>query len=243
MPSTNDHEHHTPDALDDLSTLSSSSANSQSTCTNDIYANEDEEEDFDDGEVSASKQLGGGNRLVNLVDLDKALTSIACCQKCSEKSQTAVIDAFINFCEGKTEKIFSSCQPLTQYNERRLRNISVRQFYNEWKDRPVSRMNTIPLSITESSNGLATMISFQCLQCSEEDEEEYQKAVFIKPLKRKIDMEKTKSDLCLYDINIRFCLALQLMGVGGQHASILTTFLDLPEPHKWPRQFSLIERF
>jgi hypothetical protein len=104
MPSTNDHEHHTPDALDDLSTLSSSSANSQSTCTNDIYANEDEEEDFDDGEVSASKQLGGGNRLVNLVDLDKALTSIACCQKCSEKSQTAAIDAFINFCEGKMEK-------------------------------------------------------------------------------------------------------------------------------------------
>jgi hypothetical protein len=33
------------------------------------------------------------------------------------------------------------------------------------------------------------------------------------------------------------------MGVGGQHASILTSFLDLPEPHKWPRQFSTIEKF
>jgi hypothetical protein len=26
--------------------------------------------------------------------------------------------------------------------------------------------------------------------------------------------------------------ALQLMGVGGKHAAILTSFLDLPEPHK-----------
>jgi hypothetical protein len=33
------------------------------------------------------------------------------------------------------------------------------------------------------------------------------------------------------------------MGVGGQHASILTAFLDLPEPHKWPRQFSTVEKF
>jgi hypothetical protein len=33
------------------------------------------------------------------------------------------------------------------------------------------------------------------------------------------------------------------MGVGGEHASIFTSFFDLPEPHKWPRQFSTIEKF
>jgi hypothetical protein len=32
------------------------------------------------------------------------------------------------------------------------------------------------------------------------------------------------------------------MGIGGEHAAILAAFLDLPEPHKWPRQNSVLER-
>jgi len=32
------------------------------------------------------------------------------------------------------------------------------------------------------------------------------------------------------------------MGVGGEHAAIMAAFLDLPHPHKWPRQFGNIER-
>jgi hypothetical protein len=32
------------------------------------------------------------------------------------------------------------------------------------------------------------------------------------------------------------------MGVGGEHAAIVSALLDLPEPHKWPRQFSVLEK-
>jgi hypothetical protein len=54
---------------------------------------------------------------------------------------------------------------------------------------------------------------------------------------------RTKSELCQYDINIKFCLALQLLGVGRQHGCIISSFLDLPESHKWPKQFSTLGKF
>jgi hypothetical protein len=137
----------------------------------------------------------------------------------------------------------SSCRALSPDNEKRLCDISVRKFYNKWKESPVSNLTTIPLSLTETSLGLALVITLQCTCCSEEDADQKSKSVIIEPLKRKTEKVKTKSELCNYDINVKFCLALQLMGVGGQHASILTSFLDLPEPHKWPRQFSTLEKF
>ena len=54
---------------------------------------------------------------------------------------------------------------------------------------------------------------------------------------------ESKSDLCQYDINLRFSLALQLMGCSGEHAAILTSFLDLPEANKWNRQFNILEQY
>jgi len=34
-----------------------------------------------------------------------------------------------------------------------------------------------------------------------------------------------------------------MIGVGGEHASTLAAFLDLPESHKWPRHFATLEKF
>jgi len=47
----------------------------------------------------------------------------------------------------------------------------------------------------------------------------------------------------LYDINVRFCYALQLMGIGGEHAVTLASFLDLRGAHKWNRQVTVLEKF
>ncbi len=46
------------------------------------------------------------------------------------------------------------------------------------------------------------------------------------------DKHTGRSDLCKVDVNVRFCTALQLMGVGGKHAAVMAAFLDLPDPHK-----------
>ena len=49
---------------------------------------------------------------------------------------------------------------------------------------------------------------------------------------KKRDKHTGRSDLCKVDVNVRFCTALQLMGVGGKHAAVMAAFLDLPDPHK-----------
>lgn len=56
-------------------------------------------------------------------------------------------------------------------------------------------------------------------------------------------MLQTKSELCNYDVNLRFCLALQSMGVGEEHARIVASFLDLLESQKWPNNFRMLENF
>jgi hypothetical protein len=43
-------------------------------------------------------------------------------------------------------------------------------------------------------------------------------------------MKRTKSELRHYAVSIKFSIALQMIGVGGQHASTSAAFLDLPSP-------------
>jgi hypothetical protein len=92
------------------------------------------------------------------------------------------------------------------------------------------------LTITDTTYELATTIKFCCNQCN------CVLATSNKAGKNANHIE-TKSDLCKYEINLRFCFALQLMGVGGHHAAIMATFLDLPEPHKWNWLFNVTEKF
>jgi len=59
---------------------------------------------------------------------------------------------------------------------------------------------------------------------------------------RNKEIKHGRSDLCHYDINVKYCTALKLMGVGGEHAAIMAAYLDLPDAIKWPRQFSVLEQ-
>jgi len=45
-------------------------------------------------------------------------------------------------------------------------------------------------------------------------------------------------------INLCFALALQLIGVGGEHnGATLTAFLDLPDSHKQRRNMNVLENY
>jgi hypothetical protein len=63
------------------------------------------------------------------------------------------------------------------------------------------------------------------------------------PSKKVYKETANKSDLCCYNINLWFCYALQLMGIGGEHVATLAAFLDLPDAHKWNRQVAVLELF
>lgn len=61
--------------------------------------------------------------------------------------------------------------------------------------------------------------------------------------RKKKKKENTKSELCQYDINLRFSVTLQLVGIRGEHAAILNALLDLPDPLKWPHRFWNLESY
>jgi len=118
----------------------------------------------------------------------------------------------------------------------------------KWKQRQqMKTMTTVPIHVTDTkTHGLATMFELRCGHC-EWLGNNYGRwrshAATYKPKETRTDEQITKSELCKYDINLCLCLALQLMGVGGEHAQTITSFLDLLEPHKWPRQFNVLENF
>jgi len=78
--------------------------------------------------------------------------------------------------------------------------------------------------------------AFLCGKCS------YKKVASIEATKLK-QYQRSNSDLCHYNVNHLFSLALQLIGCGGEHGSMIAAFLNLPEPVKWKRQFNVLENF
>jgi hypothetical protein len=131
--------------------------------------------------------------------------------------------------KGENRHYYKSCLRYIQGNT------NVRKWYHEWMDRDRKHDGEQLLTLSESTYGIATNIGFHCNKCNG----------ILVPIeaKRTLAYKETKSDICQYDINLRFAFALQLMGVGGEHAAILAAFLDLPEPRKWSRQFNVLEKF
>jgi len=64
-------------------------------------------------------------------------------------------------------------------------------------------------AVNEECTGLATKLMLSCTHCTTSHCIESKKSV----------TKKTKSELCQYDINIKFSVALQMIGVGGQHST------------------------
>jgi hypothetical protein len=198
--------------------------------------------DCNEEESELGSGIGTGNCLLNVQQLDNLLTSTACCKHCVKSSHAKSMDSFVTFCESETKRIIDSCRSLSYHDKKLLENNNIIRFYEKWKQTLQKAINTVPLKCKETSYGLASMVSLGCPQCKEDarrDGRRRKGSLTMEPCKHIMKNHKSKSELYQYDINIRFCLALQLMGKGGEHARILTSFLDLPEPHKWPRSFSV----
>jgi len=160
-----------------------------------------------------------------------------------------LIEDFVEFCKSKQEKILHSCKSMPIGDEiEYLRNeMNVRRFLNKWKANNNPRCTTVPINIREPNTfDMATSFQLQCGRCKclgNNDNRWRNHASMYEPIKRTMDVLATKSELCHYDINLRLCLAMQLIEVGGEHARMWTSFLDLPESHKWPHNFRVLEQF
>jgi hypothetical protein len=135
--------------------------------------------------------------------------------------------------------------PITCHVTRLSEAFNVRSLFQQWDSQHKSHTTSSDLVVRELTYGLATTLEFTCKRCSVlgvSDRRGWKNhCAQAQPIKS-TTIEKSKSNLCQFDINIRYCLALQFMGVGSEHAAILASFLDLPEPYKWPRQFSVLQK-
>jgi hypothetical protein len=161
-----------------------------------------------------------GNRLLNMVLLRDGVEEHAGCKRCMEDD----LKEFVRYC----------CN----------HGFDVSSLYESWV---LNRCNSSPvLTVKEVTHGLGTRVILCCNRCSifgENDRRGWKDHCVILESETNGMKNKTKSELCKYDINVKFCLAMQLLGLGGEHASVLAAFLDLPEPHKWRHQFSVLEKF
>jgi len=175
-----------------------------------------------------------GNRLVNLPFLSSLLHTVTTCKQCADTDMSS----FVDFCVQQTKTLCVAADEKKTYKEKYMllkRNSNIRAWYEEWKSGHMQRHGTQTLKVNETTYGLATNVTLSCSKCGGQFP--------IVECRKTEKWKETKSDLCQYELNLRFCLALQLMGVGGQHAATMAAFLDLPEPAKWNRQFNRLENF
>jgi hypothetical protein len=188
-----------------------------------------------------------GNRLIHYPALTGAIKDIASCKACYADQVDSEFELFLEFCDLKWEEVMNDGRLLCVAEEGKfLRdNVNVRNWYNEWKQNRVFK--AVNLHCSEVTNGLATELTLSCDRCTvlgANDKRGWKNHfVSVKHNQREKKDMATHSALCAYDINLRFCYALQLMGVGGGHATTLASFLELPEAHKWSRQVSVLEKF
>ena len=108
-----------------------------------------------------------------------------------------------------------------QHQLRFLRdNFSIRKLYSKWKSRQKAVQQS-ELQVREITYGLATNIEIKCNHCNvlpsvrSYNRDWRNHVVTVSGKKRQNAIEK--SEICQYDVNIKYCTALQMMGIGGEH--------------------------
>ncbi len=185
---------------------------------------------------SGITEISYGNRLIHLPSLTSALNSMATCEHCLLKRQSDNLEDFFMYVDDQRNKLIERANFVSNREIIALlqAKMNVRALYKKWMSCKTTQTRNSTLCFTEITYGLATKLEVFCSTCSEKKVIEARKTTSPK---------HTLSEICKYDINLQFALPLQQIGVGGQHAGTITSFLDLPDSHKWSRQFSVLEKF
>ena len=174
------------------------------------------------------------NIIINLPSLLCSMNNATTCGHC----KNADMNSFFAYCNAKVEEMYTDSGHRFSTNKCRLsytkQRSNVRQWFREWQE--CNKQNNLEhnLTLKDTTYDLASNLEIICNRCGSISGVEGKKSR---------EHNNTNSDLCKYEINLRFCMALQLMGVGGEHAAVLSSFLDLPESWKWQQNFTLLEKY
>jgi hypothetical protein len=199
----------------DDTVLSSSSSTSEALS---------DSEDDDNATVGVCSPAFRGNRLVNIEALKNSVEDIAGCKHCMKKDSSDAVEDFVHYCGRNGHDVCA--------------------LFTKWK-RSQGVVSVSTLTMDETTYGLGTDIIIHCNRCCtlrEKDRRGYKEHHVAVDSKKNNTANFTKSNLCHYDINVRYCIALQLLGLGSEHAAVMSAFLDLPEPQKWRRHFKVVEK-
>jgi len=233
-------EHDVIDEEEDelLSSSSDDTSNYSSEYVDDDYSDSDDDVDAcsiptvpDEPDVAQRKKPVNGNRVVWYPSLVSVLQAIGKCERCIDND----MELFLLFCDGKIKETLVEAEKKRNKMEYLHGVMNVREWHKEWKMQREENNNRSILTVEDTTYGLATNITIKCERCKES-------VASIEASKIKQN-QRSNSDLCHYNVNHLFSLALQLIGCGGEHGSIIAAFLTLPEPVKWKRQFNVLENF
>jgi hypothetical protein len=222
-PSENVRSSPLSDVEDETTDTDSQSSSEYSDVDSDVY----------NSDTECKERTVNGNRLINLPSLVHSIQASTVCRCCADESTDVMFESLVNFCEAEMNRIKHKVEgkpikyQLTRFRDR----LSICNCYQRWRSTKQVRQHSV-LQVREHTYGLATNIQLQCSGCNN--------SVFASAKKRSNPIQK--SELCQYDVNIKYCTALQIIGVGGEHAATLAAFLELSDPQKWSRQFAVLDR-
>jgi hypothetical protein len=158
-------------------------------------------------DVPQCNKLVSGNRIINYPSLVSALQAIGSCQHCVQDAA----ESFSLFCDGKFKEKLIEAERKRKKMEYLHESMNVREWYKEWEKQEEESRSRCTLTVQGTTYGLATNITIKCNICK-------QVLATIEAAKMK-QYKRSNSDFCHHDINILFSMALQLMGVGGEHGA------------------------
>jgi hypothetical protein len=115
-----------------------------------------------------------------------------------------------------------------------MKLVNVRAMFKKWEGLHQNNQNKIgQLTIREDTHGFGPMLFLNCRKNHQ----------FSIKVKETVNNSHGNNAVCNYDLNLCYTLGLQMIGVGGEHASIVAAFLDVPYPHNWKAYFPLLEQY
>ncbi len=160
--------------------------------------------------VDNNDNFNNGNQLIHLHSLVSALDTIGMCKLCKSYD----MEQFFAYCETNNRLVIQRSKhlPVWKWIALLQSSLDVHQLYNKWLTKKKWQSDTRIIGNEGSKLWLSHLNQLYLQQLL------WQTCIVCSAKKGK----GTKSDLCQYDINLRFGSALQQMGVGGEQASILT---------------------
>ena len=183
-----------------------------------------------------------GNLIINLNNFITNIDNVLVCKDCAQERELQIkleeerdVENFINY----VENYFQLTPSNEQKGVRELHEDINKQTYNRKTN---SHQDSLCMSISEHSNGLASTIYFKCKRGKQDKRLSNHHFLLRLPQKTKHHSSGPRYDvLKWYSINFQWVLGMQLIRDGGRESTKILGMLNLPWKGYEKKTFTKIE--